>query len=170
MNIQNAILRLSAGRETIAALARSVRPGQAQWKPTPDDWSILEVVCHLHDEEREDFRMRVDYTLHRPGEAWPGINPGGWVTERHYNEQDPAASLESFLNEREGSLHWLRTLKNPDLTLEYQHPEWGPMKVGLILDAWVAHDHLHIRQLNELHWQYLSQDVDPNSLQYAGGW
>jgi DinB superfamily len=170
MNLQNAIVRLSSGLESITALARSARPGQARWKPSPEAWSILEVICHLHDEEVEDFRMRVDYTLHRPGEAWPSIEPGEWVTKRAYNQQDFPTALERFTTERQGSLHWLRTLKNPDLTLTYEHPMFGPMTAGLVLDAWAAHDHLHIRQLNELHWQYFSSDVTPGALDYAGGW
>jgi hypothetical protein len=44
------------------------------------------------------------------------------------------------------------------------------MTAGEVLGAWRAHDHLHIRQLNQLHWQYLSLEVAPGSLEYAGGW
>jgi hypothetical protein len=39
-----------------------------------------------------------------------------------------------------------------------------------MLGAWVAHDHLHIRQLNELHWKHLATLVAPISLDYGGGW
>jgi hypothetical protein len=39
-----------------------------------------------------------------------------------------------------------------------------------MLAAWVAHDYLHIRQLNELHWQFLAGQVSPDALDYAGGW
>lgn len=170
LTLDTALTRLSASAEAIAALARNVSEAQARWKPAPEEWSVLEVICHLHDEEREDFRTRVRLTLESPEADWPPINPVGWVTERGYNQRDPAASLEAFLRERRESLRWLASLQNPNWDSTHSHPSFGSMTAGEVLAAWVAHDHLHIRQLNQLHWQYLSQDVPPISLNYAGGW
>jgi len=51
---------LAQGAETIAALVAGVTAEEARRRPAPDAWSLLEVVCHLHDEEREDFRPRLD--------------------------------------------------------------------------------------------------------------
>ena len=169
ITLESCLTRLSSSAETIASLARTVSDVQARWKPSPEEWSVLEVICHLYDEEREDFRTRVDFTLHKPDADWPPINPVGWVTERGYNQRDPAASLEAFLSERRKSLEWLRSLQNPNWESTHTNPR-GSMRAGDVLAAWVAHDHLHIRQLNQLHWQYLSQDVAPVSLEYAGGW
>ena len=169
ITLDSCLTRLSSSAETIASLARTVSDVQARWKPSPEEWSVLEVICHLYDEEREDFRTRVDFTLHKPDADWPPINPAGWVTERGYNQRNPAASLEAFLSERRKSLEWLRSLQNPNWEATHTHPR-GSMRAGDVLAAWVAHDYLHIRQLNQLHWQYLSQDVAPLSLEYAGGW
>ena len=71
---------------------------------------LLEVVCHLIDEERDDFRMRVDFTLNRPGEEWSPIHPDAWVTERNTNERDLEQSLNDFLAERSKSLSFLQPL------------------------------------------------------------
>ena len=57
--------QLTQQAQTIRALVTGVSAEQARWKPTPEDWSLLEVINHLYDEEREDFRQRVDYQLHR---------------------------------------------------------------------------------------------------------
>lgn len=62
-------MSLQAGR--IRALADGVAAAQARWRPDAESWSILEVVNHLADEEREDFRTRLDFILHRPGEGPP---------------------------------------------------------------------------------------------------
>ena len=170
MNFEFCFNRSSVSAEAIAALARGVADAQARWKPAPDEWSLLEVICHLYDEEREDFRQRVDFTLHRPGEAWPPIDPSGWVTARGYNQRELPAMLDSFLRERRESLQWLKSLANPDWQMSRAHPVVGKMTAGDVLAAWTAHDHLHLRQLNQLHWQYLSTLVEPLSLEYAGGW
>jgi hypothetical protein len=43
-------------------------PGESiLWSQNPEKWSLLEVVCHLFDEEREDFRTRVKCVLEDPG-------------------------------------------------------------------------------------------------------
>ncbi len=33
------------------------------WKQTPEKWCLLEILCHLYDEEREDFRFRTKWVL-----------------------------------------------------------------------------------------------------------
>ncbi|MBM4422122.1 MAG: DinB family protein [Chloroflexi bacterium] len=170
LSLTSAIARLSANAEAFAALTRSVSDEQARWKPSAEEWSVLEVVCHLHDEEREDFRQRVDLTLHSPATDWPPIDPMGWVTARGYNQRELAPMLDSFLSERRKSVEWLSGLKEPDWSMARRHPVAGTMTAGDVLGAWVAHDHLHIRQLNHLHWQYLAAQVDPVSTDYAGGW
>ena len=170
LTLDTALVRFAANAETITALAGSASDAQARWKPSPDEWSILEVVCHLYDEEREDFRTRVDYCLHRPADDWPPINPVGWVTERGYNQRDPAEQLAAWRNERQRSIAWLKSLNNPNWDSYHEHPRLGRAAAGEILAAWVAHDHLHIRQLNHLHWQYFSLGVPSLSLEYAGGW
>ncbi|HUP52351.1 MAG TPA: DinB family protein [Longimicrobiales bacterium] len=162
--------RLRANAEVLASLAAGVSDEQAGWKPRPDKWSILEVVNHLADEEVEDFRPRLDLTLHQPGKPWPPIDPQGWVTARGYDGRDLHESLERFLAARRGSLAWLEGVKDPDWSLAYEHPKAGPITAGDVLTSWVAHDHIHIRQLNRLHREYLAGVLSPHSPEYAGRW
>ena len=80
----------------IRALLAGVEPEAARLKPNTESWSILEVVCHLYDEEREDFREHLDFILHRQNETWHVIDTEGWVTQRKYNEQNFAEMQEKF--------------------------------------------------------------------------
>ncbi len=154
----------------IRQLVAEIGEEQAKIKPTAADWSILEVVNHLYDEEREDFRQRLDYLLHRPGEAWPPIDPMGWVTARRYNERELARSLQNFLDERQKSLDWLASLEDLNLETFETHPVAGKFYAGDMLAAWVAHDVLHLRQLVELKYFLITELVRPYSLGYAGEW
>lgn len=169
MNLPIAIEHLAAQSQAVAALVADVAPNQARWKPTPDDWSILEVVNHLADEEREDFRTRVGLALSAPTSEWPPIDPQGWVTARRYNERELSPSLADYLAEREKSLAWLRGLAQPDWKSRVERP-WGSMTAGDLLAAWVAHDVLHLRQLVELRYAYLVEEAQPDSVGYAGEW
>ncbi|NTU82208.1 MAG: DinB family protein [Chloroflexales bacterium] len=172
MDVTDTVARLEAQALAIAALARAAGPAQVAWKPSPDAWSTLEVVCHLYDEEREDFRARIDATLHRPDELAPEIDPEGWVTARDYASRDPAATLEAFLAERRRSLDWLRGLRHPDWERPLNHPSLARygLRAGDILASWAAHDLLHLRQLVELRYQYLASHAAPYGVQYAGDW
>ncbi len=169
--MQPAILRreLAYGVEIVRQLVAGVSPAEARLKPTPETWSILEVVCHLYDEEREDFRPRLDIALHRPEEKWQKIDPAGWVTTRKYNDRDLGQTLDGLLTERENSLTWLHGLAEPNWDAEYPAP-FGPIKAGDLLASWVAHDNLHTRQLVELRRNRIVQLADPYRVQYAGDW
>lgn len=156
--------------QTIRSLVTDVTEAQARWKPTPEDWSILEVINHLYDEEREDFRQWIDSLLHRPGEAPPRIDPAGWVTARAYNQRDLAASLQNFLNERDQSVAWLHGLTSPVWDNTYHHPAGFTISAGEALVCWAAHDLLHLRQLIELHYAWQKVQAAPLSLAYAGDW
>jgi hypothetical protein len=169
MDLDRFTSQMADNARRIRALAEGVSDRQARWKPDPGSWSILEVVHHLLDEEREDFRARLDLTLHRPGEAWSGIDPEGWVVERRYNEQNLGDVLNRFLAAREESLAWLRSLSTPDWEAAY-HAPFGQITAGDIFASWVAHDLLHMRQLVELHWAYTTVKVDPYKVSYAGTW
>ncbi len=108
MKLEDFLPIMAQNAQRIRTMVAGVDETQARWKPSAAEWSILEVVNHLLDEERHDFRVRLDYILTRPGESWPHIDPEGWVTQRHYNETNLAESLQAFLDEREWSIEWLK--------------------------------------------------------------
>ncbi|MBK7897011.1 MAG: DinB family protein [Candidatus Promineifilaceae bacterium] len=162
--------QLRQNGDLIRQLVADMTEAQAKIKPAPGDWSVLEVVNHLYDEEREDFRQRLDYILHRPGEPWPPIDPQGWITSRKYNERDLSSSLQNFLDERQKSLAWLATLDDPDLDKTETHPIMGDFYAGDMLGSWVLHDILHLRQLIELKYLLLGDVVRPYDPSYAGEW
>jgi hypothetical protein len=168
--VELVISYLSTGLQAIQALTDKITPEQARWKPDPQQWSILEVINHLYDEERADFRFRIRQTIEQPNQLLPPIDPDGWVIERRYNERDLEASLAGFVQERRESICWLSELHFGEWNRPLQHPHLTTLCVGDVLAAWAGHDLLHIRQLNELHWQYLGSQVTPYTLHYAGDW
>ncbi len=162
MNLEHYTNRMAANAKVVESLLRGV--SEAHWRPDDQSWSLLEVINHLYDEEREDFRLRLDYTLHRPGEEWPSIDPQGWVISREYRKRELSESLSNWLDERARSLEWLASLQKPDA----RATPWGQMRAGDLLAAWLAHDHLHIRQMNELHYAWHKAHAQPYSVEYAG--
>lgn len=169
MDLDDLATRMALNAERIRALCQGISEEQSRWKPDPDSWSILEVVNHLYDEEREDFRARLDHVLHCPDQPWPAIDPQGWVTARRYNDRELGESLTRFLAERKESLGWLRTLSAPNWAAVYEAP-WGPITAGDVMASWVAHDLLHMRQLVKLHYLFTTAELKPHDVRYAGAW
>lgn len=153
----------------IQAMVAGVDEEQARWKPDADSWSILEVVNHLADEEREDFRTRLKHILGKADGLPPGIDPVGWVTARQYNARNLRTSLEDFMRERDQSLAWLSGLSDPEWDHAIEAP-FGQIRAGDMLMSWLAHDLLHLRQLVELRYAYHRQQALPDQIQYAGKW
>lgn len=160
---------LQYSTEMIRALLAGVEAEQARLKLNAESWSILELVCHLYDVEREDFREHLDFILHRQDEEWHLIDTGAWVTERKYNQQNFAEMQEKFFAEREKSLAWLKGLPNPDWEKSFTN-QYRTISAGEMFACWVAHDNLHIRQLVELRRLRLENIAKPYNLEYAGDW
>ncbi len=163
------INELEHNKAVFSSLLATVPEAQYRWRPAPEKWNLLEVVGHLHDEEREDFRTRVKCVLEDPTQPLPPIDPVAWVTDRDYNGQQYAIVMANLMRERDHSIAWLRSLHNPNWNNTFQHAHFGPMTAKLFLCNWLAHDHLHIRQIMRLKHQWLQAQTNENLL-YAGEW
>ena len=153
----------------IQSLLLGISQEEAQIKPVPESWSMLEVICHLHDTEREDFREHLDFILHRQNEEYHAIDPQAWITERKYNEQIFVEMQEKFFAERKKSLEWLKEISKSDWDTTYSS-EYGSVSAGEMFSCWVAHDNLHIRQFVELRRARIENITKPYPIEYAGDW
>jgi hypothetical protein len=161
--------QLEATGAAIRSLTNGLTIEQARWRPNPESWSLLEVINHLYDEEREDFRAHLSGLFQNPPQPWSIIDPQQWVKDRRYNETDLHLTIDNFLRERSASLAWLLSLKSPNWQAAYEGPS-GKLTAAELLVSWAAHDLLHLRQLVELRYACLALAAEPDSLRYAGDW
>jgi hypothetical protein len=139
------------------------------WKPSPDKWCLLEILCHLIDEEKEDFRARVKFALTNSEGQPPAIDPQGWVTKRNYAAQNFSEKRDEFFSERLESIRWLNPLNNEDWHAYFTHSKFGKFTAHYMLTNWLAHDLLHIKQITRLRYDFLTSRTGEN-LNYAGEW
>ena len=170
LTVTDAALQLERGARAVEGALRGLEPEAALWRPSERAWSALEVACHLLDEEREDFRVRLDLSLHQPGTPFPEIDPEGWPAARGYRGRRLEEVLPQWLEERRASLVWLRGLGEPDLGVEHAAPWGGTIAAGDLLASWVAHDLLHLRQILRVSFERLCADAAPHGVRYAGEW
>jgi len=169
MDHKNIFKKLQQNIGVFQYLLENLSSEEYNWSQGPDKWCLLEIVCHLHDEEIEDFRTRVQCVLEDPNTPPPPIDPVGWVMARNYKGQKYNKVIHDFIKERKKSIEWLNSLKNPKWDNTYNHPKLGPLSAYLFLTNWLAHDYLHIRQIIRLKFDYL-HDKSGISLDYAGNW
>ncbi|MEW2919842.1 DinB family protein [Muricauda sp. ANG21] len=169
MELESVIAELERNRKVFRETLTDMPQNLIHWKANSKDWSLLEIICHLVDEEKEDFRTRVGHTLQHPETPLASIDPVGWVKKRDYNGQDFEKKVEQFDKERQISIAWLKTTADLAWENSLYHPELGTMSARSFLFNWLAHDYLHIRQINHIKYNFLKESSG-DSLTYAGNW
>ncbi len=163
------IQKLKSNKKVFENLLHGLSSSDYSWREREGKWNLCEIVCHLYDEEREDFRARVESVLTDPFKSFAPIDPQAWVSERKYNEQNYDKMLTKFLQERDNTIAWLNELKNPAWNNAFIHPKKGPVSAHFLLVNWLAHDYLHIRQIIRVQYHHLQFSTSMN-LDYAGDW
>ena len=149
------------------ALVSELTPGRWRARPASGEWAPVEIVCHLRDEEAEDFGARVRVVL-EGGTRFASIDPEAWARDRRYLEADPAEALAAFRVHRAASLAVLAGASPERLTAAGESPS-GLRLTGLdVLAAWVAHDGLHLRQLAGTLTREWADRWAPLQVDYAG--
>jgi len=169
MNADFYILRLGENAKTIESLVSGLSNEQINWKSAPEQWSISHVVYHLWRTEEKDFRSRLEKTLRNPQEKWTPLLPQEMRLEQIGDENNLGKYLQNFLDEREKSITWLKTLENPNLQNAHQHQQ-TKLSAGDLLASWLAHDFLHVKQIVRLHYDYINFTAQPFETGYAGKW
>lgn len=172
VNLSAITRRLSATAPMLRGMCAGLDADDARWKPADGSWSILEVVCHLADEESEDFRARLERTLRDPTEPWPPLDLDRVAERRGYNAMDLADTVERFARDRGRSVAWLRGMERVEIdwSRAHKHPTIGHITAAMLLSSWAAHDALHLRQIAKRLFELAVRDGGGASTAYAGEW
>ena len=169
INLEIVIQQLAGNAVGFGALIETVTAEQEQWKPDSETWSMKEVMAHVYNEERMDFRLHLKEMLNDPPQAW------GERREAYLPVENCRQALESFLAERKASIDWLKEQSSANWDTE-SRATFGPseevvvLRAGDVLVSWVAHDYLHLRQMIELLFAWNEKQALPYAVPYAGGW
>jgi hypothetical protein len=158
---------LARAPDAVAGLIGGLDAAGWRARPDPAEWAAVEIVCHLRDEEVEDFGARVRVVVQR-GERFTPIDPERWASERRYLEDDGARALAAFRERRGANLAFLATLTAERLTHVVSHPRTGGLSGADVLAAWVAHDRLHLAQLAATLARVWADRWRPLHAEYAG--
>ncbi len=123
-----------------------------RWRPSADEWSILEVCCHLRDAaDFEGRRIRRLVEEDRP--TLEAYDPEVLAQERNYEGDDPHRvdiALRAFFG---GLAYQLEGLSDEEWERRGTHPEVGAVTVRSRAEAEVEHARAHLEQIRAIREQ-----------------
>ena len=139
---------LEATPAMLRGLMSEISDEDARWKPSPDRFSIAEVLAHLSHSEGHCYRARVDRFL---AEEMPEFEPDD--AQMHlqlYKNGDPEEDFAHFEDQRETNIELLRGLPADAGSRKAKHRVAGEITLSQMLHEWALHDLGHVRQITEL--------------------
>lgn len=139
----------SATVKKLERLIKGVPAAKLRKRPTPEQWSVAEILAHMADAEIVGgFRMRL--ILGAPGTPIVAFDQDAWAKSLHYDKRDARASLELFRAVRNGNLAMLTGLK-PEQWKHYgMHSERGQETIERMVLMFAGHDINHTQQIEKI--------------------
>ncbi len=138
--------------EILQLLFEGLTGAEATWKPSPDRWSIAEVMEHLSHVEGHGFLSRI-LAMTLPAETFPMLpayNTEEFSASGQYSGRNFEDSFDHWQDQRESNIEYLHTLTPDVLSRVGSHETFGAITVSDLLNEWAFHDLGHIRQIIEL--------------------
>jgi hypothetical protein len=120
-----------------------------RWRPRDDEWSVLEVCCHVRDAfEIEGMRIRA--MLAKPGVPLPAFDGMAYVQHRLYNFDDPTRVLAGLRAHCQELAQLISQLAPHDWERGGVHEETGPVTVGSRALGLIEHGRDHLQQIKAI--------------------
>ena len=154
MPIYQAKTAIVATAKAVPALLQSILANLSAevWATSshPDEWSLVEIVSHLRDVEREVNLPRIKTFLREENPFIQADDTDLWVSERAYADDDGEVALQGFITARLETLAALENLSEEDWQLSARHAIFGPVTLQEQLGFVAEHDRVHLRQIYSL--------------------
>jgi len=148
-NFTTPIALLAVLRSTPAALATLCRHQchDLGKRPSADEWSPSEVLCHLRDVDTEVNLPRLQKVINERNPFLPGKDTDLWADTRQYCKQDGLQALADFTQARLQVLRLLEGLPQESWELRARHAIFGPTNLRELVNIIAGHDILHVQQV-----------------------
>jgi hypothetical protein len=134
----------------IRQFAAEMAEQDLRWKPSSDEFSVVEQVCHLRDLEREGYSARIRKMLAENQPKLPDFDGGRIAKERDYNKQDFESAYQEFARAREDNVRVMNTLSPEQLNRSGVLEGVGTITVERLFQLMREHDQSHRKELNDL--------------------
>jgi hypothetical protein len=139
---------LEATPTILRGLMAELSADDVRWQPSPDRFSVGEVLAHLSHTEGHCYRARLDRFLSEENPEFESDD-----AQHHlelYRNMDPEDAFDHFEEQRETNIETLRDLPIGSGQRKAVHLKVGSITLAQMLNEWALHDLGHVRQIAEL--------------------
>ena len=150
---RNPLTVAAATPAKIVSLIRGLTPRQLARKPTPDKWSIQEIISHLAETEMV-MGCRARWIAFEDHPTLVPFDQEKWAAGRKREREPLAEAIERFRLLRRSQLRLFRSASRKDLHRTGFHPERGVVTLQEQLETLAGHDLNHLAQIQRLAAQH----------------
>lgn len=123
----------------LAAVLRQLPKKMWLYKPSPERWSIHEIIVHLADSEASSY-VRCRHLIAEPERVITEFDAGRWAGSLGYFHQSTREALEVIRRLRKMTYQLLSAVPEPVWVSTVEHPIEGKIS----LDSWIERQERHI--------------------------
>ncbi len=138
--------RLNGNLAGLLGMVREVPTSAWQMRPDPDEWSPIEVLCHLGESEREVQRPRLE-TIARTDNPFLSQPKEPPRPASRVCPDDAWGLAMVFAGERRQTVEYLAGLDDDAWNRPARHYIFGPTTLLEMANFTAQHDRLHLTQL-----------------------
>ena len=118
------------------------------WTPGPGKWSILEIVAHMRDMERDAYLTRYRRILAEDNPTLPDLDGDAIAIRDDYRSMKLPELMRDWLKARKECLKLLKSVKGPRWERMGTHETAGPLSMdGLLRRHAMGNDEAHLGQI-----------------------
>jgi hypothetical protein len=136
--------------DELADLAGSLDPETLRWRPIPTKWSVIEILCHLRDFEREAMHFRYRSLLTEDDPYLPRLDNDAKQVERDYINQDGGAMLAEITDLRSHTVAMLEPVPIQSWARTGRHFSAGQITLEQVVARHITHDMTHLSQIRDI--------------------
>jgi hypothetical protein len=121
---------------------------QVTFRPTPDRWSIAEVIGHLIDSACNNHQRFVRAQTADPL-VFPKYDQNSWAELNHYHTRDWSELVELWFQYNRQLAHLIRHIPSDKLTVRCEITGYEPCTLGFLLEDYVVHMNHHLTKIQE---------------------
>ncbi|HSU58567.1 MAG TPA: DinB family protein [Bryobacteraceae bacterium] len=152
--------RYRRGAELVAVAITGAAGPELDFKPTPDKWSVRQIVAHLADTEAVTV-ARLRSIIAEDNPALVPFDQNAWADKTDYAKRKPSQALDTMRHLRADNYALLKDLSEETFSRTGTHPRRGPMTLLDLLRLMAEHAEKHATQIRSVRAEYKASRQKP---------
>jgi hypothetical protein len=157
-----------AANEALVNAVKRLPREMWQFRPSPDQWTIHEIIIHIADSEANSY-ARCRRLIAEPGENVMAYDEMQWARALDYHSQSTEDAVELFKWLRRTSYNLIKNQPESVWAHTIYHPENGVMTMDEWLDTYERHVREHVAQMYDVYHQWLAPRFYPPEAEVPAG-